>query len=248
MLKEIVIAFQSFAEAHQFVKKNNLKRWILIPGLIYTILFIAAMIFFWDSANSVVTWVSTQMRIEPWLQKQRSEWLSFFFLMMGIMLRLSLLLFYFSFFKYVILIVGSPVFAYLSKKTTEYMSGNIMNYGRAAIMQDVIRSARLCLRNMGWQSVYMIALVLLSLIPVIGWGVPIAALLLEAYYFGFSMMDYSLSNNNIELSKSIRFNSDHPGLAIGNGLGFYLMHIIIIFAPAYAIIAASLSIHKVKSL
>lgn len=248
MLKEIVIAFQSLAQAHQFVKKNNLKKWILLPGLIYAILFIAGMIFFWDSANGVVTWVSGQLRIEPWLQKQRSEWLSFFFLMMGIMLRLVLLLFYFSLFKYIILIIGSPVFTYLSKKTTEYMSDKKMVYSREVFLKDFYRSTRLCLRNMGWQSVYMLALMLLSLIPVIGWGVPIAAILLEAYYFGFSMIDYSLSRNRIELSKSIRFNSEHPGLAIGNGFIFYFMHIIIILAPAYAIIAASLSIHKVKSL
>jgi CysZ protein len=36
-------------------------------------------------------------------------------------------------------------------------------------------------------------------------------------------------------------------LAIGNGILFYMMHLVIIFAPAYAIIAATLTIHKVKA-
>jgi CysZ protein len=43
----------------------------------------------------------------------------------------------------------------------------------------------------------------------------------------------------------------HKGLAIGNGLMFFLMHLILIvgwvLAPAYAVIAATLSLHKEKN-
>ena len=117
MLKELVIAFQSWADAHRFIQERRTWKWILLPGIIYTLLFIFGMIVFWRSADSAVSWASAQLRIEPWLQQKRSEWLSFFFVMTGVMLRLILFLFYFSLFKYLILIIGSPVFAYLSEKT-----------------------------------------------------------------------------------------------------------------------------------
>jgi len=167
--------------------------------------------------------------------------------MTGMMLRLILFLFYFSLFKYVILIIGSPVFAYLSEKTEAIIEGKEHSFNWPELKKDCIRSIKLALRNCGWQSVYLIALILLSLVPVVGWITPIIALLMECYYFGFSMLDYSFARVNFTPSQSIAFTGRHRGLAIGNGLLFYIMHIVIILAPAYAIIAATLSVHKVKN-
>jgi CysZ protein len=247
LLKEIIIAIQSWSEAGRFIKEHRLFRWIIIPGIIYTILFIVGMYIFWQSADSAVSWASNKMNIEPWLQKKRSEWLSFFFMMTGMMLRLVLVLFYFSFFKYLILIIGSPVFAYLSEKTEAILEGKEYSFNWPSIKKDCIRSIKLDLRNCGWQSGYLIGLLLLSLIPVIGWVMPIIALLMECYYFGFSMLDYSFARINFSPAQSTAFTSRHKGLAIGNGILFYLSHIIIILAPAYAVIAATLSVHNVKN-
>ena len=247
LLKEIVIAVQSWSEAHRFIQKHRLIKWIIIPGIIYTLLFIAGMYFFWTSSNNAVSWISQQLRIEPWLQKARSEWLSFFFVMMGMMLRLILVLFYFSLFKYLILIIGSPVFAYLSEKTEAIIDEKEHTLNWPDLKKDAFRGIKLALRNSVWQSVYLIALILLSLLPLVGWITPIIALLMEGYYFGFSMLDYSFARNDFTPAQSIHFTGQHKGLAIGNGVLFFLMHIVIVLAPAYAVIAATLSVHKVKN-
>ncbi len=247
MLKEIVIAIEGWEQARLFMQKHKLFRWIIIPGIIYTLLFVAGMFFFWQSSDSVVSWVSRQLSIENWLQARRSEWLSFLFVMTGMMLRLVIVLFYFSLFKYLILIAGSPVFAYLSEKTESSMDEIPYSFNWSAIKKDCTRSIRLALRNCGWQCVYLLALILLSLIPIAGWITPVIALLMECYYFGFSMLDYSFVRVNFSPAQSIAFTGRHKGLAIGNGLLFYLMHILIILAPAYAIIAATLSVHKMKN-
>jgi CysZ protein len=247
LLKEIVIAVQSLGEAQRFIQKHRLFKWIIIPGIIYTILFIAGMFFFWQSSDTVISWVSRQLSIEAWLQKERSEWLSFIFVMMGMMLRLIMVLFYFSLFKYLILIIGSPVFAYLSEKTEAIIEGKEHSLNWSDLKKDATRGIKLALRNAGWQSVYLLALILLSLIPLVGWITPIIALLMECYYFGISMLDYSFARNNFSPSQSIAFTGRHKGLAIGNGILFYLMHIVIILAPAYAVIAATLCVHKVKT-
>ncbi len=247
MLKEIVIAVQSWEEARLFIKQHRLFRWIVIPGIIYTLLFIVGMFVFWKSSNGVVTWASGQLSIESWLQKEGSEWLSFFFVMSGMMLRLALVLFYFSLFKYLILIIGSPVFAYLSEKTEAIIEGKEHSFNWSELKKDCLRSIKLALRNCGWQSFYLLGLILLSMIPVIGWITPVIALLMECYYFGFSMLDYSFARINFTPQQSIGFIGRHKGLAIGNGLLFYVMHALIILAPAYAIIAGTLSVHQVKN-
>ncbi len=247
MLKEIVIAFQSWREANRFIQQHKLWKWILLPGIIYSILFFIGMYFFWTSADDAVSWISDKMRIENWLQQKRSGWLSFFFVMTGVMLRLILFLFYFSLFKYLILIIGSPLFAYLSEKTEAIIGNKEHSINRKELKKDASRSVRMAFRNCLLQILYFTGLVIMSLVPVIGWITPIIALLMECYYYGFSMLDYSFARSEFTPQQSIRFQGRHRGLAIGNGFLFYLMHLAIILAPAYAVVAATLSVHKVKN-
>ena len=251
MLKEIIIAIQSYFEAHRFIRQHKLWKWILIPGVIYMLLFVTGMYFFWNSANDAVTLLSRSLGLETWLQKQRSDILSFLFLMAGLFLRLILMFFYFSLFKYLFLIFGSPVFAYLSEKTEAILEGKDFPFSFSQLMEDAWRGIRLAIRNSLWQTVYMLSLLLLSIIPVVGWITPIIVLFVECYYYGFSMLDYSCERHRLTMPESIDFIGKHKGLAIGNGLVFYLMHgaIIIgwILAPAYAVVAATLSLHKIKN-
>jgi CysZ protein len=250
LLKEIVIAIQSYFDAHQFIRKHKLWKWIVAPGIIYAILFSVGMYFFWQSSNEAVTWISRRMGLETWLQKQRSEVLSFLFLMIGLMLRLVLVFFYFSLFKYLFLIIGSPLFAYLSEKTASLLEKKEFPFSFSQLMKDAWRGTRLAVRNTLWQTVYIISLLLLSFIPAVGWISPLIALFVECYYYGFSMLDYSCERNQLSPAQSIDFIGHHKGLAIGNGMVFYLMHGLLVIgwvlAPAYAVVAATLSLHKIK--
>lgn len=247
MLKEIVIAIQSYFRAHQFISKHRLWKWIIIPGILYTILFIVGMYFFWKSSASVVSYFSELLGIQKWLDRQESGVLNALFIFGGIILQLVLVFFYFSLFKYIFLIIGSPLFAYLSEKTEAIIEGKDFPFSFKQMLKDSIRGIRLALRNALWQSVYTISILLLSLFPIIGWITPLISLFLECYYYGFSMLDYSCERHKLSPSESIQFIARHKGLAIGNGLVFYLMHglpvIGWILAPAYAVVAATISLY-----
>ncbi len=56
-----------------------------------------------------------------------------------------------------------------------------------------------------------------------------------------------VNDTNYLLRESIEFIGKHKGLAIGNGMVFYLMHLVPIvgwvLAPAYAVIAATISLY-----
>ena len=117
-------------------------------------------------------------------------------------------------------------------------------------MKDILRGIRIALRNLLWQTVYVLSIFILSFVPLVGWIAPLVALMVECYYFGFSMLDYSSERNKLSASQSIEFIGRHKGLAIGNGLIFYLMHMIPVLgwllAPSYAVIAATLSLLKAR--
>lgn len=248
MLKEIIIAFQSYVKAHHFISTHRLWKRVLIPGILYSILLIAAVILLWQTANSALEKLSSLIGIGRFLQHQHSAVLSFFFVMGGAMVHIVLVFFLFSLFKYVILIIGSPVFTYLSKLTDALLNGREYRFQfDREFREDMFRGIRLALRSTAWQTVYTISILILSFIPLVGWITPVISIFVECYYYGFSMLDYSCNRHQLTPAASIAYISQRRGLAIGNGMVFYGMHLIPflgwVFAPAYAIIASTISLY-----
>lgn len=250
MLKEIIISIQAYLEAHRFIAKHRLWKWIIIPGIIYTILFIGGIYLFWISSNSAIELILLKTGVKGWLDRMHESWLNFFFIVGQIILRLVLLLFYFSLFKFLFLIIGSPVFAYLSEKTDSIITGNDFPFNTKQLLIDIFRAIKIACRNCLWQTVYVITILLLSFIPLIGWVAPVVSLFVECYYFGFSMLDYSSERNKLSATESIAFIGNHKGLAIGNGIVFYALHLLPIIgwllAPSYAVVAATISLHHAQ--
>ncbi len=249
MLKEIIIAIQSYYAAHKFITQHKLWKWIMIPGIIYALLFVAGIYFFWTSSNTAVDFILHQSGIKAWLESMQQGWLNFFVIVGHIIIFMVLLFFYFSLFKFIFLIIGSPVFAYLSEKTESILENKEYPFSFVQLTKDIFRAIKIALRNILWQTVYVLSIFILAFIPVVGWIAPLIAVMVECYYFGFSMLDYSSERNKLSAAESIRFISRHKGLAIGNGLVFFIMHFIPfigwVLAPSYAVVAATLSLkHK----
>jgi CysZ protein len=252
LLKDIVTAIQAYGKAHRFIRTHKLWKWIIIPGLVYMLMFVISMYFFGKSASYVIDFIGVKTGIRAWVENMQSTVVGLVFTIAAIILWLVLMLFYFSLFKYVWLIVGSPIFAYLSEKTEAIIEEKDYPFDVKQLLKDIARGIKIALRNTLWQSVYLVSLLILSFIPVVGWVVPFFALLIECYYYGFSMLDYSLERHHLTAAESIHFIGNRKGLAIANGLLFYGLHLIPIigwlFAPSYAVIAATLSIHQQKQL
>jgi CysZ protein len=250
LLKELVISIQAYFQAHRFIIRHQLWKWILIPGIVYAILFSTGIWLFWTSSGDFLEWLFKLAGVKSWLEEQDIGFLNFLFVITTLFFRLILLFFYFSLFKSMFLVVGSPVFAWLSEKTENIIEGNDYPFSLLQLSKDIWRAIRLALRNLLWQSVYVISILLLTFIPVIGWISPLVAFMVECYYYGFSMMDYSTERHKLSPQQSIDFISSKKGLAIGNGMMFYFMHLIPVvgwvLAPAYAVIAATLSLYHVN--
>src|SRR5688572_7745701 len=176
------------------------------------ILFVAGIYFFINSSDWAVNMLSNKLGITAWLQREANAFLTFLFMMAAIMLRLILFFFYFSLFKFLFLIIGSPVFAYLSEKTSSIIEGKDFPFSFGQLLKDIVRGIRVALRNALWQTVYLVAILLLSLVPVVGWVTPLIGLFIECYYYGFSMLDYSLERNRMSAAASIDYIGAHKGL------------------------------------
>lgn len=247
MLKDIVIAISSYRQAHYFIGKHKLWKWIVIPGIFYTVVFCISIYFFARSAGFAIDWLSAETGVQRWIESLQNSVASILYTVAEIILWLILMFFYFSLFKYIWLIFGSPIFACVSEKTGAILEGRENRFNAKQLIKDVIRGVSIALRNTLWQTFYLVVFTVLSFIPVAGWVVPVFALLTECYYYGFSMLDYSLESKQLNASESVRFIRRRKGLAVANGLMFYLLHLLPfigwLFAPGYAVIAATLSVN-----
>ncbi|MET6998613.1 EI24 domain-containing protein [Chitinophaga defluvii] len=247
--REGLSAIQSYGKAHHFIMQHKLWKWILIPGIIYCVLFITGVYFVWGYSDDFVQYMYNLPLVKNWLTEMENSWLSFFFFLLAFSIRMVLLLLYFAYFKYLFLIVGSPIFAYLSEKTESILQHRDFPFSWAQLFKDILRGIKMSFRNMFFQTITILCMFVLSFIPVIGWTTPLICFFIECYFYGFSMMDYSCERHQLTMKQSIAFIRQHRGMALGNGMVFYLFMFIPVIgwmlAPSYAVIAATIDLqHK----
>ncbi|HEY8915073.1 MAG TPA: EI24 domain-containing protein [Chitinophaga sp.] len=250
--REVIAAIQSYGKAHHFITANKLWKWILLPGIIYCLLFIAGIYFVWSYSGDFVEYLLGLLPLRTWIQDLESSWVSFVFILLGLCIRLILMLLYFAYFKYFFLILGSPLFAYLSEKTEAILQHREFPFSWQEFLKDMVRGIRISFRNMVFQTITLLLLFLLSFIPILGWITPLAGFFIEAYFYGFSMMDYSCERHRMNMRQSITFIKAHRGMALGNGIVFYLFMFIPVIgwalAPSYAVIAATIHLQDKRLL
>lgn len=207
------------------------------------------MYFFSKTTNSFIEWLSLKTGLKVWLDKTHSGFLGFLFTLAALNIWIIQMMFYFALFKYLWLIIGSPIFGYLNQKTTalsSYHSNETVK--SAAVWKDMRRGTVVALRNLIRQTAVLIAIAFVALIPVVGLVAPLFALFAECYFYGYSMLDFNCERKKLTVAESAFFISNHKGLAVGNGIVFYLCHLVPvlgwILAPSFAIIAATFSMQE----
>lgn len=244
------LGLNGYAEAHRFIAKHKLWLYVVLPGLINVILFL-------------LTW-STGMHYADLAVEELIEWMglagkkegvmgyikgaAWFFLTFGF--RILFILLYFSLYKYLILIIMSPILALLSEKVDELINGTKYPLNIPQLIKDIFRGIMIAVRNLFLELFFTFLFWLGSFIPLVGMAAPVGMFLVQSYYYGFSMMDYTNERLKMGVGESIRFINLHKGLAIANGSVFYLLFLIPfigwMIAPAYGVVAATLSTLKVR--
>ena len=230
--------------------QHRMWKWMIAPGIIYTVLFLLGMNYFSQSSSFFIEWIILKTGLKSWVDSLSSDLIGFFITMGSFWLWFTLLLLYFALFKFIFLALFSPFFAYLHLRIESIQKNEPFQLNWTAYRKLVLRAVALSLTNMLWQTVYLIPIILVCTIPIIGWFTPIFTILMECYFFGYAMLDYGLATENKNRLAAATYVSLHKGLPIGNGIIFYLLHLIPIIgwmtAPFYALIAAHLNTQEIK--
>lgn len=264
LFKNFGVGFSSYGKAIELLFTKGLI-WYMIFPILLNVLFLVAG---WLGIGSLTEWV------ENWLQgAMKFEDDSFYgaeyltsvstylsTIASGFVWVIMKFIFFFVFAYfggYIVVICLSPVFAFLSEKTEEILTGNKYKFNGDQMMRDVVRGVLLALRNLFIELFYMIVIFILGLfIPFIG-GI-IGSLLLffiSSYFYGFSFIDYNNERRRMKLKDSVKFVRANKGMAIANGMIFSFFLLIPFcgttlagFVAIISVIAATVATHKVVDL
>ncbi|MFM2387669.1 MAG: hypothetical protein RL660_2426 [Bacteroidota bacterium] len=249
MLQQIITASDAYIESFALIRKNKMWPLILMSGLLYLVLIAFGLYGVWEGMHSLVDWAMDFSWIKKCNDYLALKWLV---KILAVGIYIASFFVYFSIFKFLLLTIASPLYAYISERTEAALTGREYAFSLPILIQDIIRGVRISIRNLFRQSFFTLLLLLLSFIPLVGIISSACIILLDAYYYGFAMLDYVCERKRMNTKDSLAFVRAHTGLALGNGLIFYVLFLIpfvgiVIGAPLSAV-AATISVHKLKKL
>ena len=256
LIKEFVLGITAYRSALTFIAKNKLSYFYLAPLLIAILFFVSGFIgisYFTDWLNTLFNnWFGVTINETSFdiIRDYKDFIRGTGKFLITLFLKILMLYLVFRLNKYIILILISPVLAYLSEKVETILTGKDYPFNYWQFIKDVWRGILIAIRNMILEfSLIIVIWVLTFFVPIL---LPITTVLLiviSAYFYGFSMIDYTNERKKINLSDSVKFIRKHKGYAIGNGLIYHMVMLIpfvgIVFAPITAAVAATLGILKI---
>lgn len=243
--------FRSFKAAHKFIIRHRLWGYVLLPALLNLAVVLVLVFVGWYYIDLLNDWLFNVLGLSG------DSWGSMRWLIVSlqvifrIVMYVLLFFLYYLVYRYLILIILSPMLALLSEKTDQLLTGNHYPFVFKNFVLDVLRGIRIATRNTFIEFGWMILLFFFSYVPVLGYISPVLMFLITCYFYGFSMMDYTNERKRMNVRASVRFVRKNRGFAIANGMVFYLIFFFIpvvgfMVAPAYSVVAATLGIEEIN--
>lgn len=250
--KQVELGFRTYFIAIGFIFSKGLWWAFLFPIILNISLFFGGYSLTELLTGYIQDWVNSRLGLAG-ADLFLSEYLPGFVEGLIWFLMKVLFFFVFAFFGgYITLILLSPLFAYISERTEEIVSGKKYPFNLAQFLRDIVRGVFIAVRNMLLETAWMILVLILAFIPVIGWLGAIPLFFISAYFYGFSFIDYTSERRKLNISRSVDFVRAHKGLAIANGTMFCLFLLIpfigVFFSGFLAIIsvvAATLAVNEI---
>lgn len=242
---------RSYTDAHKFIVKHRLWLYVILPAVINIAVILFLIFFGWHYFSLLSDWFFNILG----LSGEPSGYMKYLFVALQVIFRLIMqILLFFSYsiiYRYIILMILSPLLALLSEKTEKLLTGKEYPFILMDFIKDVIRGIGIALRNSIIEFLFVILLFFFSYVPVIGYISPAIMFLITCYFYGFSMMDYTNERSRLTIRESVRFVRRNKGFSMANGMVFYLVFFFVpligfMIAPAYAVVAATLGIHEIR--
>jgi CysZ protein len=251
-IKDFSFGLQTYAEAIQYIFRKRLAWFFIFPILFNIILFWLG----WDYIGDLAQ--QSQTYLQGYLDLENADFWGSGFLKaaLGGFIWLTFKILFFLIFAYfggyIILIIMSPVFSYLSERTEKIETGKDYPFEIEQFAKDIIRGVLIAIRNLFIELALSILMFILSFIPIVGWLAAIFLFFVSAYFYGFSFLDYAIERRKMSIAQSVHFMRVNKGIVIANGFIFSLCLIVPFcgasissFAAIVSVVAGTLAVDKI---
>lgn len=213
----------AYSRAWKILSGRGFRWFLFFPLGILLLLFIGGNSLVSYAGNSMGVWVEDLVRNRV-ADVPALQWMG---MLSGILIRLLLRTVYFFLFAafggYIVLVVMSPVYSWLSGCTEAYLGGKTYPFRWRQFFWEIFRGIGIALRNLVFQLLFSLLFFLCSFIPVVGWLAPPALFFLSAYFYGFSFVDYALERKRFNIRQSVNYVRKNKGWVTGIGTVFALV-------------------------
>ena len=233
--KGFLLGVKSYSRAFKFLKKHRLTWYFIFPLLLNVFLFYVGYTSTINISNKWFVYFTDWINMGSWEFWGAGFLSATIEVFLFIVVRILFFLVFAYIGGYIVIILLSPVFAFLSEKVETILTGNDFPFSFKQLVKDVWRGIRLATRNLAIELLLTLVLFIISFIPVIGFFTSLTLFFISAYFYGFSFIDFSLERKKMTVKESIVFVKTNKGLAIGNGSVFS----VVLFIPLVGVMLSS---------
>ena len=240
MISNLIDGLKAYLEAYEVISRLKLWRFFLIPMLISVLIFLNIVLVSISFSDEIGLYISSF-----WSWDFGKETINTVSMILGGVILISIGLIVF---KHLVMILSAPFMGPISKKIEDDFTGVTSQTQVSSPLTLMFRSIKISSRNLFRELLLSIPILILGLIPLIGFFSLFLLFLMQAYFAGFGNMDYTLERH-FSYQKSIQFVKANKGIAIGNGLVFMLFLLIpfvgVIFIIPFSVTSATISTVKI---
>lgn len=211
MIKSSLHAVNAYRHSFKLITELGLWKYYMVPMAISLFTAVAIGFSAWGFSDDIGTLIA-----RLWLWDWGAQVFATLSTIMGgfLVILLGLILY-----KHIVMAFSAPFMSPVSEKIETHLYGKKHGHRDTSNTGQLWRGIRINLRNLGWELIITLPLLILSLIPLVNFVTTPLAFLVQAYYAGFGNMDYTLERH-YTYRESVEFVKKNRGLAIGNGIVF----------------------------
>lgn len=221
LIKDLKLGYKSYWDAILFIKKHNMWYYFLFPVLLFLGIYYLGFVFQELKSDTVVN-QNDPIYVRSWHYFLRS-----LYTLMAVVM--------FSFMRYILIILLSPVLSVVSERVERILTGNKYKFNLPQLIKDIKRTMNLAIRNVLWEMgiVYGFIIVFFIISWVIGIHktsfytivTTIVSMVVAFYYYGFGFIDYMNERRRLSIPQSVEFVKKHRGFAVALGSVFTLIFV-----------------------
>jgi CysZ protein len=245
--EQLFLAYRSYGEAFRTLDKKRLWSILVLPSILSLLIAVGVGALAWTTSDDILQYVNGKFLVREF----NSAVGKLFHIIATLAIRGLTFFIYLKLYRYLILILLSPIFVNISNVFHRLASGEDHKMNVWAYCFCSFRGIKFAFRNFGLEILVTTLLTLLAVI--VFWIFPLIPILIfiaESYFFSMVLMDYAFEMGGVSMKDSIKKTRSMPGIPVANGLIFNFILLIpiigVIAGPVIAFIAAQESVNALK--